>query len=298
MAAPQRGADVRGDRAARPADRRAVRRRRRSASPAASRRCGPTCRVLVAKLAALRTDAGPIDLAMTTNGATLRLARRRPARGRAAAGQHQPRHARPRPVRRDDPARRARPRARRHRRRQGGRVRPGQGQRRRRARRQRRRDRRPRRVRPRARRRGALHRVHAARRRRALGRRDRSSARTRSSPRIDAVFPLEPMPARGAAPADRWRYLDGGGTVGVIPTRHQAVLRRLRPGPAHRRRPVPHLPVRHRRVRPAARRCAPARPTTSCAAAIERAVGTKWAGHQINQVDFVRPSRSMSQIGG
>ena len=26
------------------------------------------------------------------------------------------------------------------------------------------------------------------------------------------------MPARGAAPADRWRYLDGGGTVGVIPT--------------------------------------------------------------------------------
>ena len=26
------------------------------------------------------------------------------------------------------------------------------------------------------------------------------------------------MPARGAAPADRFRYLDGGGTVGVIPT--------------------------------------------------------------------------------
>ena len=31
---------------------------------------------------------------------------------------------------------------------------------------------------------------------------------------------------------------------------------------------------------------------------IERAVATKWAGHQINQVDFVRPKRSMSQIGG
>ena len=31
---------------------------------------------------------------------------------------------------------------------------------------------------------------------------------------------------------------------------------------------------------------------------IERAVGTKWAGHRINQVDFVRPRRSMSQIGG
>jgi cyclic pyranopterin phosphate synthase len=28
------------------------------------------------------------------------------------------------------------------------------------------------------------------------------------------------------------------------------------------------------------------------------AVATKWAGHQINQVNFIRPNRSMSQIGG
>jgi GTP 3',8-cyclase len=35
---------------------------------------------------------------------------------------------------------------------------------------------------------------------------------------ISAVYPLEQVPARGAAPADRWRYLDGAGTVGVIPT--------------------------------------------------------------------------------
>jgi cyclic pyranopterin phosphate synthase len=34
------------------------------------------------------------------------------------------------------------------------------------------------------------------------------------------------------------------------------------------------------------------------AAEVERAVGTKWAGHQINQVNFIRPKRSMSQIGG
>ena len=68
---------------------------------------------------------------------------------------------------------------------------------------------------------------------------------------IDAVYPLEQMPARGAAPADRWRYLDGRGTVGSHPDGHQAVLRRLRPGAAHRRRPVPHVPVRQRRVRPA-----------------------------------------------
>jgi cyclic pyranopterin phosphate synthase len=34
------------------------------------------------------------------------------------------------------------------------------------------------------------------------------------------------------------------------------------------------------------------------AAEIERAVGLKWAGHQIGQVQFLRPKRSMSQIGG
>ena len=34
------------------------------------------------------------------------------------------------------------------------------------------------------------------------------------------------------------------------------------------------------------------------AAEIERAVGTKWAGHSIGQVNFIRPERSMSQIGG
>jgi cyclic pyranopterin phosphate synthase len=31
---------------------------------------------------------------------------------------------------------------------------------------------------------------------------------------------------------------------------------------------------------------------------IEAAVATKWAGHQINQVNFTRPSKSMSQLGG
>ena len=34
------------------------------------------------------------------------------------------------------------------------------------------------------------------------------------------------------------------------------------------------------------------------AAEIERAVGTKWAGHAIGRVTFRRPNRSMSQIGG
>jgi cyclic pyranopterin phosphate synthase len=34
------------------------------------------------------------------------------------------------------------------------------------------------------------------------------------------------------------------------------------------------------------------------AAAIAADVGTKWAGHSIGQVNFIRPARSMSQIGG
>src|SRR5262249_49502983 len=32
---------------------------------------------------------------------------------------------------------------------------------------------------------------------------------------IDAVFPPEQLPGRGAAPADRWRYRDGAGDIGV-----------------------------------------------------------------------------------
>jgi cyclic pyranopterin phosphate synthase len=34
------------------------------------------------------------------------------------------------------------------------------------------------------------------------------------------------------------------------------------------------------------------------AAAIASDVGRKWAGHSIGQVNFIRPARSMSQIGG
>ena len=34
------------------------------------------------------------------------------------------------------------------------------------------------------------------------------------------------------------------------------------------------------------------------AVVIERAVAGKWAGHRIGNVDFIRPDRSMSQIGG
>jgi cyclic pyranopterin phosphate synthase len=114
---------------------------------------------------------------------------------------------------------------------------------------------------------------------------------------ISAEFPLELMPARGAAPADRWRYLDGKGTVGVIPTVTKPFC-----GDCDRVRITAEGQFRtclfatdefdlRRLLRDGSS-------DDVVAAEIERAVGTKWAGHQIGQVTFVKPRRSMSQIGG
>ncbi len=114
---------------------------------------------------------------------------------------------------------------------------------------------------------------------------------------ISAVFPLEPVPARGSAPADRWRYLDGGGLVGVIPTVTKPFC-----GDCDRVRLTAEGQFRtclfattefcfRTLMRDGAS-------DDDIAVEIQRAVGTKWAGHQINQVTFIRPNRSMSQIGG
>lgn len=115
--------------------------------------------------------------------------------------------------------------------------------------------------------------------------------------RIGAVHPLESVPARGAAPADRWRYLDGGGTVGVIPSVTKPFC-----GDCDRVRLTADGQFRtclfattEFDLRALLRDGAD---DDALAAEIERAVGTKWAGHQINQVNFIRPRRSMSQIGG
>jgi cyclic pyranopterin phosphate synthase len=114
---------------------------------------------------------------------------------------------------------------------------------------------------------------------------------------IDAVFPLEPIAARGAAPADRWRYRDGRGTVGVIPSVSKPFC-----GDCDRVRITADGQFRtclfattEFDLRKLLREGAD---DDAVAAEIQRAVGTKWAGHQINQVSFVRPKRTMSQIGG
>jgi GTP 3',8-cyclase len=114
---------------------------------------------------------------------------------------------------------------------------------------------------------------------------------------IAEVFPVEQMKSRGAAPADRWRYLDGRGTVGVIPSVSKPFC-----GDCDRVRLTADGQFRtclfatnefdfRKLMRDGA-------DDEVIAAEIQRAVGTKWAGHQINQVSFVRPKRTMSQIGG
>lgn len=114
---------------------------------------------------------------------------------------------------------------------------------------------------------------------------------------IDAVFPLESIPARGAAPADRWRYLDGAGTIGVIPSVSHPFC-----GDCDRVRLTSDGQFRtclfatdEFDVKALLRGGAS---DDDIAALIEHAVGTKWAGHQIGKVNFTRPNRSMSQIGG
>lgn len=114
---------------------------------------------------------------------------------------------------------------------------------------------------------------------------------------IGEVYPLEQIPARGAAPADRWRYLDGKGTVGVIPSVSQPFC-----GDCDRVRITSDGQFRtclfatnEFDLRAIMRNGGN---DDEMAQLIIDAVATKWAGHQINQVNFIRPNRSMSQIGG
>ncbi|HEX3425965.1 MAG TPA: GTP 3',8-cyclase MoaA [Acidimicrobiales bacterium] len=114
---------------------------------------------------------------------------------------------------------------------------------------------------------------------------------------IDAVFPMEPVPGRGSQPAERYRYRDGAGEVGVINSVSQPFC-----GACDRIRLTAEGQLRN---------CLFAVDETDLrsilrqggtdddvAAAIEANVARKWEGHSINKVTFIRPNRSMSQIGG
>ena len=114
---------------------------------------------------------------------------------------------------------------------------------------------------------------------------------------IDAVFPLAPVDGRGADPADRYRYCDGGGEVGVIGSVTRSFC-----GSCDRVRLTAEgmfrnclFAVHETDLRAVLR---DGGSDDDLAAAIAADVGRKWEGHSIGQVAFVRPARSMSQIGG
>jgi cyclic pyranopterin phosphate synthase len=114
---------------------------------------------------------------------------------------------------------------------------------------------------------------------------------------IAAVYPLEPVAGRGSAPAERFRYLDGKGEIGVIASVTQSFC-----GSCDRVRLTAEgmfrnclFAVKETDLRAVLRAGGT---DDDVAAAIAADVGTKWAGHSIGQVNFIRPDRSMSQIGG
>jgi cyclic pyranopterin phosphate synthase len=114
--------------------------------------------------------------------------------------------------------------------------------------------------------------------------------------RIGAELPLEPV-ARGSEPAERFRYLDGRGEVGVIPSVTRPFCGecdRLRLTADGQLRNCLFSQVDHD-LRHLLRGGGS---DDELSDAIEACVRAKAAGHAINQVHFVRPRRSMSQIGG
>jgi cyclic pyranopterin phosphate synthase len=120
--------------------------------------------------------------------------------------------------------------------------------------------------------------------------------------RIDAVFPLERDAVAGPGtghvePAERFEYRDGKGDVGVIASVTEPFC-----GNCDRVRLTAEGTFRtclfgldELDLRAVLRGGGT---DDDVAAAIRTAVAGKWAGHRIGQVDFVRPPRSMSQIGG
>jgi len=114
---------------------------------------------------------------------------------------------------------------------------------------------------------------------------------------ISDVWPLEPADVRGSAPAERWRYVDGGGEIGVISSVTQSFC-----GSCDRVRLTADgqfrnclFAVDEIDLRAILRGGGS---DDDLATAMAGNVAAKWAGHSINQVTFVRPARSMSQIGG
>ena len=114
--------------------------------------------------------------------------------------------------------------------------------------------------------------------------------------RIGEVFPFEAH-RRGSEPASRFRYLDGRGFFGVVASVTQSFC-----GSCDRIRLTADGQFRNclfgleeYDLRGPLRSGAT---DDDLAEIVRGAVRDKWAGHSIGKVHFVRPARSMSQIGG
>ncbi len=109
-------------------------------------------------------------------------------------------------------------------------------------------------------------------------------------------FELESV-HRGSSPAERFRYVDGGGEIGVIATVTDAFcdscdrIRLTAEGQFQNCLFALDAYDLRALLRGGAS-------DDEIAEVLRGAVRDKWAGHQIGQVHFIRPKRSMSQIGG
>ncbi|MGI9579291.1 MAG: GTP 3',8-cyclase MoaA [Microthrixaceae bacterium] len=117
---------------------------------------------------------------------------------------------------------------------------------------------------------------------------------------IDEVHPLEPI-VRGSEPAERFRYRDGRGEVGVIPSVTRPFCEscdriRLTSEGGLRNCLFATDEVDLRAVM---RSGEPSETVErELVQAISSAVAAKGEGHAIGKVNFIRPRKSMSQIGG
>jgi cyclic pyranopterin phosphate synthase len=117
--------------------------------------------------------------------------------------------------------------------------------------------------------------------------------------RIAEVWPLEPASARGddPAPADRYRFVDGAGEIGIIASVTDAFC-----GGCNRLRLTADGAIRNCLFAAdewSARDLLRAGGTDDDLASLLRAaVWEKRAGHGVNEPGFVQPERPMSRIGG
>ncbi len=114
--------------------------------------------------------------------------------------------------------------------------------------------------------------------------------------RAGEVFDFEPI-ARGTSPAERFAYTDGAGEFGVIASVTEPFC-----GSCDRIRLTAEGQIRnclfaldHVDLRAILRGGGT---DDDVVAAVAGEVDRKWAGHGIGQVHFLRPSKSMSQLGG